>query len=203
MKYLLNKYKERNTLKVVLIVTTIAYVISLALVSFNYEKRIDMLLEGMYAIDKDNGVVVKLEKSDYTNDDRISEYKSHMRLWFKSFYQFDQHTFLDNMEDAKNYMSSENYEIEIDKYRKDKILERISEDDLILTVNITALNVIISERVPVGNFSLVQSYRKGDMIKERVFEGEFKLMDTEGRTDENSHAVSIYDYVITRKEKLN
>ena len=203
MKYLLNKYKERNTLKVVLIVTTIAYVISLALVSFNYEKRIDMLLEGMYAIDKDNGVVVKLEKSDYTNDDRISEYKSHMRLWFKSFYQFDQHTFLDNMEDAKNYISSEDYEIEIDKYRKDKILERISEDDLILTVNITGLNVIISEEITVGNFSFVQSYRKGDVIKERIFEGEFKLMDTEGRTDENSHAVSIYDYVITRKEKLN
>lgn len=202
MSYLKERYQDKNTLKVVFIIVSIVYCITIIGLIVSHNLRIDKLEKTTWAIDRSSGAVIQLKNSIYTIEDRLIEYKSHVRSFLKLFYQFDEYTFLDNMKEAENYMASESFEIELNKYRKDKILERIQEDDLILSIGIKKLEVKYSNNTPIGEFTIVQSYRRGESVKKRIIEGQFKIKDTEGRSSKIPHACLMYDYIILRKENV-
>lgn len=205
MKYLEKKYKENNTLKYLYFVLAIVFVLIFGAREYSHYKTMKLKNTTQFAIDKSTGIVVKMSREKYTYDDRIKEYKNHVRMYLEHFFGFDQYDFIENMDFCKHLMDSKDFEEELNIYRTKKIYEKIQSEDIILNASIKKNEIVFKNNIPTGHFQLIQTSRNPNIsqINKRVIEGTYKIRDLISRTNKNIHACSIYDYTITRIEKIN
>lgn len=204
MKYLLSKHKESNTLKYLYFVLVLVIILVFGIREFSHYKTMQQKDATIYGIDPLSGLVVKLDRKEYTYEDRILEYENHTKMFLTHFYGFDQYCFLDNMDFCKYLMSTEDFEEELNIYRTQNIFEIIQAEDIILHAKIENLKVEYINNIPTGTFQLIQSSRNPNIsiVNKRVIEGTFKIRDIQARSSKITHACVIYDYVITRLETL-
>lgn len=205
MKYLLNKYRERENLKVFFYISVATYVLGVLGMYLYFQNKLTRLESSVYAIDPDSGIVFKVERQEYSLVHRELEYRSHIGNFLHLFFQFDQNTFLDNMDRASYLMAIADFEKELDYYKNNNVLERIQGDDVILRINVEKIELERADGEYNGSFEVTQFYRSVSNRTERSrsIKGVFKIMDSQGRTRENPHAATIYDYTITERKNLD
>lgn len=204
MKYLFNKYKEKKKTQHLFLYMSISYILVTLFILIYFSRKIDAFEKRVLTIDPNSGLVFYVEQAKYSLKHRVLEYESHIRLFLYLFYQFDQNTFLENMERALPLMSKVDYDNQLDYYRNNKILERLQSDDIILRIKINDVNVELRKDKYVGSFSLTQFYRSlsNDVERARSIKGTFYIEDALFRTKDNPHAGTIYNYVITERKNL-
>lgn len=200
MKYFGQKNKEAITLKVLFIILAGAFCFVFGVTQYIHYKEKKALTSETWAIAPENGFVMKMQKIPFTIEERNAEYKAHVRDFLTHWFQFDQYTFMDNMNYGSNLIDKESRTREINKYREEHTLERLQESDYILTIEIKDITIDVTQRPYKGSFSLIQTLRSKEDKNKRIIEGVFNIEDSEGRSFENPHAAMIFNFQKTRQE---
>lgn len=200
MDYFLKKKSEFRVLRLLVVILVVVFLGVFAAREVFHYRQVQGLTGKIWAFDPRIGSVVAMEKIPFTMEERKKEYEHHVCDFLKHWFAFDQYTFLDHMDYARNLIDKESFDREISKYREENTLGVLQERDIIVTIGPPTVYIDSSKHPFAGTFSITQIMRTRDNQRKRIIEGEFTIEDTQGRSSKNPHAAMIYNYVITRKE---
>lgn len=203
MDYFFKRRNEFRVLRLLVIVLSAVFIGVFVVRELFHYRQVQGLTGKIWALDPRTGSVVAMDKIPFTMEERKKEYEHHVRDFLKHWFAFDQYTFLDHMDYARNLIDNVSFDREISKYREENTLGVLEERDIIVTVTPPSVDIDISNYPFTGSFSLTQTMRTRDNQRKRIIEGTFSIEDTQGRSSKNPHATMIYNYVITRKEIVN
>ncbi len=205
MDYLINRNNDHKSFKFITIFLSVLFTLILVAQFVLNKKKVDDLKKSSWVFSKESGIMVKVEQATFTIEDRKTEYKHHLIMFIKHFYEFDKNTFLDHIDYAKNLMENKNFENELKKYKDASILSKIEERDIIVTTNVNYKELYFEKvnNTMILHFKFKQTLRTASGYKTvREIKGSTNFMDTGNRSLTNPHATLLVNYIITSNETL-
>ncbi len=199
-KYFKARYKQFNTTLILIGFVAVFSVIVIGLQIYDKHRFIENQNKGIWVIDKISGEAFKLKKEEYTFNHRLSEYKALTRDFVKHFYGFDEYNFLDNMEYCSYLMSNQVYQIELDKYRKDNVYEKLREQNITARAKIIEIDINnVGDKIK-GQYTIEQILVSGTNVKKRVISADIVIGNIASRSYNNTYAAKITGHNIIKKD---
>jgi len=187
-------------IKSISIIIIIAAISFSAFIYYQSEQKVAELRNQVVVIEQKSGQNFS-GKYVQSNDTRIFEFKNASKTCYTYLYQFDQNSFLKNMDKALLLMGNSGKE-RIKAYQDEAILSKLKQKNLILTIDIPENdnNVVIEPIVDIANINdkgiIVakgtikgfQTFIIGQVTKNRNMHVTFDIYNVD-RSDANPHGV--------------
>lgn len=188
----LENYKTSFELVKYIVIVVIIMCIGLTGFAIYYTEKQKQKYERLvYVMDKSGNIAIAqgLEQKET----RIYEYENHVRMFFKLWYQFDEGSFVKNIESALPLTGETGKEL-LKQYEENNMLRQLKERNLNLTVSDIEIEVNEDTNPVSGRIQGTQIIRRGSNERKRMIMATFDLYDF-SRSRENPHGIKIENWI--------
>ena len=198
----LKSYKSSfNLLKWLTLITVTG---SLGLVAFAYFLFVTIGANGyssVWVVDYKTGEVSKANQkgvSGVSMDERLHEYKHHVEMFCRNYYEFDEYTFKRNVDRSLALVGSYSETLR-NKYVEGQVFRKVQENHMRVFCEVDSIKFDPKTTPVRGVFYITQRIERPAGISIRRLGFTFDIMDAGGRTETNPHAAIMDNF----KEVLN
>jgi hypothetical protein len=129
------------------------------------------------------------------NPERVFEYKNHVRMFYKSWFEFDQFTYKANVDRGLQCLGNCGKGM-LNDYKMQDVQRRLAEKNMKLMVEIDSIKIDMAQSPVTGIIFAKQIAESPAGSVTRFLNGKFRIIDLEGRSDENPHGCLIEDFTV-------
>lgn len=158
--------------------------------------------ESVWIVDPKSGQAYRADRVESKqNPGRKFEYENHVKMLYKSWFEFDQFTFKEKVDKGLNYLGNCGKTMYND-YKSQDLHRKMAEKNLNFTVEVDSI-VLDMFSVPVrGKAYAVQVVESPAGSVRRYMNSTFYLIDLAGRSSENPHGCLIEDFTVLNSEVI-
>ena len=142
----------------------------------------------IFVMDK-SGAIATADRNDLDVSGRLFEYEDHVRTFYRKWYAFDESNFESNIETAL-YLIGDVGKNMYQKYMEDHILRTLKQMNMVVTVEITDVQVDMNTMPRTGHITGIQTIKRMRGAVSRNMNCTFELRDV-SRSRNNPHGVKI------------
>jgi hypothetical protein len=193
LKSLVNYKLANNSLKLIAIISIIFSLLFSGFVYFFSWKKLQESKQTVYILDATGKAYLANEKGLDVNT-RIFEYESHVKYFYKLWYEFDQFSYQRNIDEALYLVGDCGREL-YNEYKEQDLLNILKSKNINTSVQIKNVKIDITKTPVTGYIKGVQTITRLGGLQKRNMDCTFDIQDID-RSRENPHGCIIENWKV-------
>lgn len=202
MKYLIYKDNEHKTYRFIVITTIIVTFAWGAFREYSTQKKIESYETSQWVLNPSTGGVHRIKKEPITKESREVEYRSHIMLFYKNMFEFDQYTYKRNLNRASKLINLKDFKRLYAEQTKAQVKKYLEEHDIKTEIQINRIDLDMDSYPIRGRIEATQYQHALHFEKARRIDAQFIIEDLTGRSDDNPHRVNIAQFNFTNTKEI-
>jgi hypothetical protein len=193
LKSLVNYKLANNSLKLIAIISIIFSLLFSGFVYFFSWKKLQESKQTVYILDATGKAYLANEKGLDVNT-RIFEYESHVKYFYKLWYEFDQFSYQRNIDEALYLVGDCGREL-YNEYKEQDLLNILKSKNINTSVQIKNVKIDITKTPVTGYIKGIQTITRLGGLQKRNMDCTFDIQDID-RSRENPHGCIIENWKV-------
>ena len=185
-----------------MIVVVLISIISLSGMAFFLYNKTLTGFDSVWIVDPKSKEAFRADiKQAKANPEREYEYKNHVFMFYKNWYEYDQYTFKNHIEHGLNMVGNCGKSM-LNDYKTYGIERKLLEKNLKITVSVDSTFIDMNSTPARGITYATQTIESpAGQVKRRQW-SRYNILDLEGRSDQNPHGCLLEGFIIFDGSKI-
>jgi hypothetical protein len=187
-------YKSANTsLKLIAIISLVVSLLFSSVVYFFSWKKLQESKQMIYILDASGKAYLANEKGLDVNT-RVFEYESHVKYFYKLWYEFDEFSYQRNIDEALNFVGACGREL-YNEYKEQDLGNILKSKNITASVQIKEVKIDITTTPITGYIKGTQTIKRLGSLQTRNMNCTFEIHDVD-RSRQNPHGCIIENWKV-------